>query len=182
MCADRRRGGSRSTAGGGLERWFGGMASTLPCGSVCRAVHSWWAHVFRCPGIPPSAPAQWRGPRWWRILQALDDERGAQEPHPQKNCANHAKAYRGRPVLGWRRTASRPIGGEQAQLCGAVRGDAQHSGDATPGHGTACLAHATGRVIRPRQCAAWVRRMNWRRGGSELVVHVRPEGKSEDSG
>lgn len=50
------KGGSRSTAGGGLHA-DGGRASASE--RLCKVVHSWWGHVIRHPRkSPPSAPAQ----------------------------------------------------------------------------------------------------------------------------
>lgn len=52
---------------------------------MCRSVYSWWGHVVRRPELPPAAPADWRGHRWWRTVQVLYREGAVQQPHPRKN-------------------------------------------------------------------------------------------------
>lgn len=53
---------------------------TCRCGEVgCNTSAS--REVARHPESPPSAQARWRGPRWWRIVQALGNEGAVQEPH-----------------------------------------------------------------------------------------------------
>lgn len=47
-------------------------------------------HVRRHPESPASAPACWRGPRWWQIAQVLNPEAIAQTARPRKNWSRQA--------------------------------------------------------------------------------------------
>lgn len=63
------------------------VASTIPLGiGFVLLSPLWWGHVDRHRESPPSAPALWQGPRWWRTVQALVDDGAVHELHRTKSA------------------------------------------------------------------------------------------------
>lgn len=81
---------------------------------MCRRCRAWWGHARRHLESPGSAPAHWRGLRWWRTIQAFQEDGPVDVVHPRKNWPRQVSVLeawmwdevfdRALDRMGWRRS------------------------------------------------------------------------------